>query len=148
VKNPVEGKRLGILDHKKTWRYSLHAPSASCVEAFRRAFSGGFHIASARWDVSGSENKATAIYLSRAGVGKLVSILSSRAESEEESAVGSQVSFEAKQEPGGTTTCTLWLSSASKRIGFTSDARFFRPYMRAVERHLRALDPTLTVAKT
>jgi hypothetical protein len=42
----------------------------------------------------------------------------------------------------------MWLSTASTRIGCTADGRFFRPYMRAVEAHLRRIDARLTVSKT
>jgi hypothetical protein len=41
----------------------------------------------------------------------------------------------------------MWLATRTTRLGFTSDARFFKPYMRAVEAQLRLVDPTLMVVK-
>ena len=41
----------------------------------------------------------------------------------------------------------MWLRSSATRLGFTNDGRFFRPCMRAVETHLRHVDPSLKVVK-
>ncbi|MEX2554606.1 MAG: hypothetical protein WEB06_03120 [Actinomycetota bacterium] len=138
---------MGLFDHSKTWRFSVRASSSDCLSAFVNAFSGGFHLAAAKWQVERSGNEATATYRGRAGIGKLASSLSSRAASEEEGAIGSGVSFTVEEDENERKTCAMWLSTSSKRLGFTSDARFFRPYMRAVERNLRNLDPTLSLAK-
>jgi hypothetical protein len=72
--------------------------------------------------------------------------LSELARSEEAGAVGSEVRFEIEQQSSGQTVRAMWLASGSTRLGFTNNARFFKPYMRAVEDQLRLIDPTLQVA--
>jgi hypothetical protein len=138
---------MGIFDHRKTWRFRVNGPPQDCVAAFTDAFSGGAHIMKAKWDISRSGNGAVATYRGRAGVMKALTVLSSRASDEEAGAIGSQVTFEVEDIADGAATCAMWLSSGSKSIGFTADGRFFRPYMRAVEDHLRQIDPALQVAK-
>jgi hypothetical protein len=139
---------MGILDHRKTWRFRVNGSAQDCVAAFTRAFTtGGGLLLRAKWDIRQSGSGAMAIYRGRAGVIKVATIMSSRATAEEDSAIGSTVTFEIEQVSDGTVTCAMWLSSGSSSLGFTSDGRFFRPYMRAVENQLRQVDPSVAVAK-
>jgi hypothetical protein len=141
---------MGLLDHRKTWQFRVHASSQDCISAFADAFApgGGRLLVKAKWEVSQSGDRAVATYGGRAGLIKGVTMLSSRATSEEDAAVGSEVTFEVENVTDGTATCAMWLSSRSSTIGFTADGRFFKPYMRAVEDHLRKRDPRLEVSKT
>lgn len=86
-----------------------------------------------------------AIYRGRAGLIKGVTMLSSTATSEEQAAIGSEVTFEVERAADGAATCAMWLSSGSSTLGFTNDGRFFRPYMRAVEGQLRRCSRQLRV---
>jgi len=142
---------MSILDHRKTWRFQLKGAPGDCVAAFNAAFtapgSGGV-IAKAKWEVRQSGNGAAAIYRGRAGLIKGLTILSATATSEEQGAIGSEVSFEIESAAGGQVTCAMWLSSGASTLGFTNDGRFFRPYMRAVEGRLRRVDPNLNVRKS
>jgi hypothetical protein len=139
---------MGILDHRKTWRFRVNGSEQDCMAAFRQAFStGGGLIARAKWDVRRSGNGAVAVYRGRAGLVKVATIMSSTASAEEDSAVGSEVKFEIEDVSAGTVTCAMWLSSGGSSLGFTSDARFFRPYMRAVEDQLRRVDSSVSVSK-
>lgn len=49
--------------------------------------------------------------------------------------------------PDGYTTCAMWLASRATRLGFTSDARFFKSYLRALEAQPRLEDPDLMVVR-
>jgi hypothetical protein len=142
---------MRLMDHRKTWRFRLHGSSEQCVTAFERAFSkeSGGLLARAKWDVRPSGNGAVAEYQGRSGVIGVATMLSSTASAEQESAIGSEVAFEIEGiTADGNVTCAMWLSSGSTTIGFTSDGRFFRPYMRAVEDQLRRIDPAVQVAKS
>jgi hypothetical protein len=145
------GLAMGILDHRKTWRFQLNGSPQQCAEAFRKAFtergSGGV-LAKAKWEVQQSGSQTVAIYRGRAGLIKGMTMLSSTATSEEQAAVGSQVTFQVERAAGGSSTCAMWLSAGSSTLGFTNDGRFFRPYMRAVEGQLRRVDPGLSVNKS
>jgi hypothetical protein len=71
---------------------------------------------------------------------------------EQDSAVGSTITFEIEESRGGKVVAAMRLSSSGRAgvaglLGFTSDARFIRPYMRAVEDRLRRIDPGLQVGK-
>lgn len=142
---------MRLMDHRKTWRFRLHGSSDQCVTAFARAFSkeGGGVLARAKWDVRPSGKGAVAVYRGRSGVIGVATMLSSTASAEQENAIGSEVTFEVEEiTADGTATCAMWLSSGSSTMGFTSDGRFFRPYMRAVEDQLRRIDPAVQVAKS
>jgi hypothetical protein len=119
------------------------------VAAFARAFSkaGGGHLVKAKWDVRPSGNGAVAAYRGRAGLIKGITIMSSTATAEEQAAMDSEVTFKVEEVTDGTATCAMWLSSKSTSLGFTSDGRFFRPYMRSVEDQLRQIDPRIAVSK-
>jgi hypothetical protein len=142
---------MGIRDHRRTWRFQINGSPQECVTAFSRAFtergSGGV-FAKAKWDIRQSDGRAVAIYRGRAGLIKGVTMLSSTATSEEQAAIGSEVTFEVERVANGAATCAMWLSSGSSTFGFTNDGRFFRPYMRAVEGRLRQVDPDLSVTKS
>ena len=60
-----------------------------------------------------------------------------------QSAIGSEVKFEIEGSHGGRTVCVMRVESHGSTMGFTSDARFFRPYLRAVDTELRRIDPSL-----
>jgi hypothetical protein len=139
---------MGIMDHNKTWEFRVHAPPADCLSAFRRAFTGGGGLlAKAKWDISTTASGAKAMYRGRAGMVKAFTIFSDRAASEEDAAIGSMVTFEMAPQADGTVECKMWLSSAGSKMGFTADARFFKPYMRSVETELRSADPSVVVTR-
>jgi hypothetical protein len=139
---------VNIFDHQKTWRFKLKAKPPECLVAFRDAFSGGVHLMQAKWDVSISGTTATAEYQGRAGLMKGLTMLSRRATSEEDRAIGSTVTFEVEDvADDGTATCAMWLSANSTIVGFTADGRFFRPYMRAVTDQLTKVDPSVQIQK-
>lgn len=149
---PLRSSRLrvntGLLDHRKTWRYRVAATPQDCVSGFIAAFSGsGGFVIKAKWTVTRSSNGAVAVYEGRKGLAVVGTVFSETAQSEEQSAVGSEVRFEIEGNDDGHTICAMWLASRASRIGFTMDGRFFRPYMRAVEDHLRRVDPSLQVVK-
>jgi hypothetical protein len=138
----------GLLDHRKTWRYRVAATPEECVSGFIAAFSGrGGLVIKAKWSVTRSPNGAVAVYEGRKGLAVVGTAFSGTAQSEEQSAVGSEVRFEIEGDDNGHTICAMWLASRASRIGFTMDGRFFRPYMRAVEDQLRRVDPSLQLVK-
>ena len=138
----------GLLDHRKTWRYRVAATPEDCVSGFIAAFSGsGGLVIKAKWAVTPSPNGAVAVYEGRKGLVVIGTAFSERAQSEEQSALGSEVRFEIESNDDGHTICAMWMASRASRIGFTMDGRFFRPYMRAVEDQLRRVDPSLQVVK-
>lgn len=146
--NAVSMTAGSMLDHRKTWHYRVAATEEDCVRAFAEAFSGGGGVLlRAKWDVRTLPNGATAIYRGRKGIMGVATALSETASAEQQGADGSQVKFEIVGPDGNHTICAMWLASFGTRLGFTNDARFFRPYMRAVEDQLRRLDPSVQVLK-
>ncbi len=138
----------GLLDHLATWRYRVSVSPEQCVNGFTDAFSGsGGLVAKAKWTIDHTSRGAVAVYEGRRGLAAAATAFSQTAQSEEEGAIGSEIRFELEEEGDGYIICAMWLESRTTRIGFTSDGRFFRPYMRAVETHLRQVDPTLQVVK-
>lgn len=146
---PASGPGLGSLfDHRRTWRYRTTASPEACVEAFVEAFStGGGIVARAKWDIERTPDGAVATYAGRKGAIGLVSALSATAQAEEEGALGSEVRCEVEERAEDHTIFAMWLAVHSSRAGFVNDGRFIRPYMRAVESHLRRLDPGVRVVK-
>ena len=137
-----------ISDHRKTWHYRVAASEEDCVGAFAAAFSGGGGVLlRAKWEVSRRPNGAAAVYRGRKGIIKAATAMSEIASTEQQGADGSEVKFEIVGPDGNHTICAMWLASYATRLGFTNDARFFRPYMRAVEDQLRRLDPSVQVLK-
>lgn len=154
---------MGILDHRKTWHFSVRADGEQCLQAFHQAMSRpGFKLLMAKWNVQRSlvpvsqnpegppRPACVATYKGRGGfVGVTTAVLGGQARNEEQQAIGSQITFAVS--PGsseGRMECSMWLSDCkSSRMGFIADARFFRSSMNDVEKRLRALDPMLTVDK-
>jgi len=143
---------VGLLDHKRTWRYDVKASPAQCVDAFARAFSGrGGLLGSANWGVSRKGNGAVAVYQGRKGLAAIGGIVSKTAALEQDTAIGSEVTFEIEGTGDGRTVCSMWLASSGRAgiggiLGATSDARFIRPYMQAVQKQMLALDPAARIA--
>ena len=139
---------MGILDHRRTWRYEVDATSSKCIDAFVRAFSGsGGLLAKTNWDVKQTGSGATAVYEGRKGLGALAGAMSKTSSHEHDTAVGSEVKFQIEESSGSRTVCAMWLGSSGRAgvggiMGATSDARFIRPYMQAVKKEMLALDPT------
>jgi hypothetical protein len=144
---------MGVLDHRRKWQYVVRAAPNQCVDAFFAAFSGsGGLIAKADWSVSRTRGGAEAKYMGRKGIGAIGGMLSKTSSFEQDSAVGSTVTFEIDETIGDQTVCAMWLSYSGRAgvaglLGVTSDARFIRPYMRAVSNHLRQIDPQVRVGK-
>jgi hypothetical protein len=146
--SPVSLSAGGILDHRKTWQYRVAASDEDCLRAFAAAFSGGGGVLlRAKWEVRKQPNGAVAIYRGRKGFIGAVTVMSETASAEQQGAIGSEVKFEIVGPDGNHTICAMWLASHASRLGFTNDARFFRPYMRAVEDQLRRLDSSIQVIK-
>jgi hypothetical protein len=138
----------GLLDHLKTWHYKVAAPPDQCVKGFMSAFSGrGGLLLSAKWSVDLTPDGAVARYEGRKGLAGFAAEFSETMQAEQEGAIGSEVRFAIEEHGDGFTICALWLASRTTRLGFTSDARFFKPYMRTVEARLRLVDPSLMVVK-
>lgn len=143
---------MGLLDHRRTWRYVVEAPPEQCITAFVNAFSGpGGALVKARWRITRSREGARATYEGRKGLGTLAQ-LTRTGQMEMDSAVGSTVTFEIEELRGSRTVCAMWLSESGRAglpglLGVTSDARFFRPYMRDVLTQLSRIDPQVRVAK-
>lgn len=140
ARNPLASLRL--LDHRRTWRFRVAAPPAACVQAFNDGFSKQNIVLRGRWDIDRGPDEATATYKGRGGVMAAVTMLSKTATVEQDGAIGSEVRFTTEQTDDQHTICAMWLASSATKFGFTADARFIKPYMRAVETELRKLDPT------
>jgi hypothetical protein len=145
---PVTLTAGGMLDHRRTWHYRVAASEDQCVRAFVNAFSGGGGVLlRAKWDVREEPGGAAAVYKGRKGIIAAGTLFSQTASAEQEGALGSEIKFEILGQDGDHTICTMWLASRASRMGFTNDARFFRPYMRTVETELRRLDPSAQIIK-
>ena len=154
---------MGVLDHRKTWHFSVRADDEQCLQAFHQAMSKpGFKLLAAKWTVEASlipvdlsQKKeprpgCIATYQGRGGlIGIMTDLIGGQARNEEQNAIGSQITFTVS--PGlsdGSIECSIWLSEyKTSRLGFIADARFFRSSMNDVEKQLRLLDPMLTVDK-
>ncbi len=137
-----------LLDHLKTWHYQVAASPDLCVKGFESAFTGsGGMVAKAKWSLERTEDGAVARYQGRKGLIGAASTMSRMAREEEAGAIGSEVRFRIEEAGDGLTICTMWLANRTTRLGFTNDARFFKPYMRAVETRLRMIDPSVKVVK-
>src|SRR4051794_40475175 len=121
---------MGMLDQKRQWRYEVKATPSACADAFARAFTGsGGLISKAKWEVRCRGGGVVAIYQGRKGLGALGGILSQTAAQEQDTAIGSEVTFEVEAAGHGRGICTMWLSSSGpsgvgRIMGATSDARF------------------------
>jgi len=142
---------MGLLDHQKTWGWKLRASPDECISAFADAFmKGGTLLKKAKWSISRSGSSAVATYKGRGGLVGGLTAMSQTASAEQASAEGSTVNFEIDEEAseGDKIACSMWLSSAATKLGFTADARFIRPYMQAVTSRLAAIDPNLETYRT
>lgn len=139
-----EGTSSGVADQSKTWEVRLSASPAECLAAFAKTFNGGGGIGrpAIDWDVRTGHDKAVATYRKRRSV--TTGNTEQRAEA---AAMGSEVQFEAKPDPTGTTACTMWMSTRGTIIGITADAPAIRAYMQKVGRELKKLDKGANVAK-
>jgi hypothetical protein len=139
---------MGLMDHKRTWRYRVHASPRDCITQFTTAFKTGGLMVKGNWDVSSTSNKAVATYLGLGGAGQVLRAMSKTAQGVEAGAVGSKVIFEANPGGGeGCTECAMWLSEHGTRMGFTNDAGVIRRHMQAVQKHLQKIDTNLRVVK-
>lgn len=141
------GLALRSFDHKRTWRFRVAATPKECLEAFERGFSKQVVVLRARWEITRSGNELRAIYQGRGGLMRVVTGMSKVATAEQSGAQGSEVKFVVDGTDDGHTVCSMWLAEWASRIGFTNDARFIRPYLRAVETELRTIDTTVGVLK-
>lgn len=137
-----------VFDHRRTWRFRTTASPHQCIKAFTAAFEGsGGVMLQAKWEVTSRASGATAVYGGRAGVVGFITGLSSRAESEERGAIGSEVEFTVESHDDDHTVCAMWLALRGSTVGFTHDGRFIRPYLRNVANELREIDPDVQVLK-
>ncbi len=143
---------MGLLDHRKTWQFTLKATPDQCLRGFSSVFDGtrkgGPLIARAKWKVGRTPTSASAIYQGRGGVIGAATILTSRGSDEQAGAVGSVVMFETEAGENGRTVCRMWLDLSASTWGFTNDARFLRPYMQRVQHSLAEVDPHVVVQTT
>lgn len=155
---------MGVLDHRKTWRFSVKANREQCLQAFCQAMSrSGFKLLMAKWDVERSliptdqdseklpRPGCIATYKGRGGlIGIMTALIGGQARNEEQQAIGSRVIFAVVPNSSDSRMeCSMWLSECkSNMLGFIADARFFRSSMNDVEKQLRLLDPVLTVDKS
>jgi hypothetical protein len=138
----------GILDHRKTFYYKVAGTSEACIAAFQMAFeSGGGLLLRAGWTLQRSPGGAVANYEGRKGLGAIGAALSQSAASEQAGAVDSKVQFQIDGEDEQYTYCSMWLAEHGSRIGFVSDGRFIKPYMRSVETELVKLDSEVEIIK-
>lgn len=151
---------MGILDHKRTWRFELSAAPKSCTDAFVHAMTrskGALSTRKANWKVRpASAPDAQALYIAtyagRGGIGAAAAVISRQAELTGEAAKGSELSFRVHRPDestrAGATVCSLWLSSYGTRlVFFTADAPIYRSYMSEVARALAKLDGNLRMEK-
>jgi hypothetical protein len=135
---------LKFYNLRSRWKYGVGATPDQCAAAFVDAFTGrGGIIAKGNWSVSRSGRGAVAIYQGRAGLGAIAGGGNGRQAKEMHSATGTKVKFEVEPADSRRTRCLMRLESRGSTFGFTSDARFFRPYLRRVEKNLRCLDASL-----
>ena len=135
---------LKFYNLRSNWTYRVDSSPDQCATAFMDAFAGrGGLIAKGNWSVSRAGSGAVAIYQGRAGIGAITGGGTGRQAAEMESAIGTKVKFEVEGSTKGRVACAMRVEARGSTMGFTSDARFFRPYLRAVEKNLRCLDPSL-----
>lgn len=139
---------MGLMDHKRTWRYRVRATPEQCIQQFSNAFKTGGLTRMGSWDVKRSGSGAVALYEGAGGAWAIGRALAGeRAANIEAGAVGSEVRFEIENVTDGYTECSMWLANHGTQFGFTNDAGIFRRHMQGVQRHLRKLDPALHVSK-
>lgn len=128
---------MGLLDHQKTWHFSIRATKEQCLQAFEQVLSNpGFKLLSAKWSLKQSAISVVqgepawpasiATYQGRGGgVGVSTALMGGRARDEEQNAVGSQITFAVNPKgANGRTECSMWLSKyGTHYVFFTPDAR-------------------------
>lgn len=146
-------ERMGMLDHQKTWHFSVRANPEQCFQTFERAvIHPGFKLVTGKWDLERGAAPVSpgappwpariATCQGRGGVvGVSTAITGGRAgdsaRDEEQRAIGSQITFVVSPNASeGRTQCSMWLSKFGTKLGFTTDARFFRSAMHGVEKQL------------
>lgn len=140
---------MGVMDHKRTWRFSVDARPNDCVNAFTTAFSkkASFTI-DAHWSVSRTGSGAVATYEGRKGFTELGKMFRQN-EISEAIGLGSQISFDTATGGDGRTECVMELTKWGTRfLFFTQEVGMLRAYMRAVRKQLADLDSSLLVQKT
>lgn len=149
---------MGILDHRKTWRFELKATPKSCTDSFVVAMTqskGALSLRRADWKVRRESDPASsallvAHYTGRKGIAAGITPLSEQATITHEVAKGSEISFRVDENGPrtGQVACSMWLSSYGTRlVFFIADAPIFRSYMAEVARALRSLDPAVRLEK-
>lgn len=151
---------MGILDHRRTWKFEVSATPKECTSAFVQAMTqskNALSLRKASWKVrTGSAPGAAALlvakYEGRAGIGAAITPLSEQATLTHMAAKGSEISFRVESKTGGSasdpTVCSLWVSSYGTRLFvFIADAPIFRSYMAEVNRALQGLDTNLSMVK-
>ena len=78
-----------------------------CVQAFASAFSDRAGFANADWDIKARGTGVVAIYKGRRGLGTMAGIMSKTSALEQDTAIGSEVSFEIQRSEGGRTVCAM-----------------------------------------
>jgi hypothetical protein len=130
---------LPLMDHLRVWQFETSLSPADCLGAFEQGLASS-GLMRGKWSVEVQGDRAVATYAGRRGFGALGSMMSETSEAEEARAAGTRLVF-AVVAGEDTTRCTMQLAQRSTRLGFTNDARFIRPSMRAVGSRLRTLDP-------
>ena len=139
---------MGLMDHKRTWRYRVHAAPNDCITQFGNAFKTGGLTRLGSWDISRTSQGAVATYKGMGGAwGVFRAVGGERSANIEAGAVGSQVRFAIDGTENGYTACSMWLAEHGTSFGFTNDAGVFRRHMQAVQRYLRKLDPDVQVSR-
>lgn len=138
---------MGLLDHRRTWRFELSGTPEQCRGAFTKALEGGSLWTRARWKLASDGSDTIGIYQGRGGIAGVLAGLSDTSRNEERTALGSELRFTIEASSGGRTTCAMWMGARGSKFGLTTDARFIRPYFRAVDAQLRSIDPSMATSK-
>ncbi|MEU2613021.1 hypothetical protein ABZ570_15790 [Micromonospora sp. NPDC007271] len=148
---------MGILDHRRTWHFTLAAPPDECINAFLGGLAGkkGFQLLRSQWEphrgTAHGLPTASGTYRGRSGAIGAVTSMSRRATEEQEAAIGSVLSFQVTghDSNSGRTRCSMAMTRTGRVfLFFTPDARFFRAAMNRVAHQLRAVDANLTMTKS
>ena len=130
--------RLALMDHRKTWNFTMKASPGECLEAFRQgvADAENSRLRKCRWSVRVSGERGTATFEGPRGL--------KFGNAELKKSIGSTIEFVAELD-GTATSCAMWVGEATMTFGIIPGAPFFKDLMRAVEARLRSLDQSLTV---
>ncbi len=104
----VTAKRIiGMLDGGQSGN-----PKGAFVDAFE---GGGGLVMRGKWTVTRDTESATARYEGRGGVIGVATMMSGRAQAEENSAVGSEINFRIDEVRDGLSICSMWLALSGAR---------------------------------